>query len=85
VPDALRGGAPDENARICEAVLAGEVGPVRDAVALNAAAALVVAGAAGGIGEGLARARESIDSGGARKALDLLREISLRADPARTA
>ncbi len=52
------------------AVLEGANGPARDIVLLNAAAALYVAGVAGDIGDGIARARQAIDSGAARQALD---------------
>jgi anthranilate phosphoribosyltransferase len=61
----LRGGDARENAVMVRAVLAGEPGPRRDIVLLNAAAALWVAGAASGLAEGLVVARESIDSGAA--------------------
>lgn len=74
----LAGSTAAENARICAEVLAGKDGPVRDAVALNAAAALLVAGVVADFTEGIARARESIDSGGATSALDKLREVSQR-------
>jgi anthranilate phosphoribosyltransferase len=77
----LSGGSAAENARICTEVLAGEHGPLHDAVALNAAAALLVAGAAVDLHEGLARARESLDSGAAAKALDAMRETSQRHRP----
>lgn len=75
----LKGGTAEENARVCTSVLAGAPGPVRDAVTLNAAAALVVAGLAKDMADGLARAREAIDSGRAAAALDRLRETSQRA------
>jgi anthranilate phosphoribosyltransferase len=68
----LRGGDARENAAILRTVLAGEPGPRRDVVCLNAAAALWVADAAGSLEEGLARARQSIDSGAARARLDAL-------------
>jgi anthranilate phosphoribosyltransferase len=68
----LRGGDAAENAAILRSVLAGEKGPRRDVVCLNAAAALWVADAAGSLEEGLARARESLDSGAARAKLDAL-------------
>jgi anthranilate phosphoribosyltransferase len=69
VPEALRGGDPAENAAITRAVLEGEEGPRRDVVCLNAAAALWVAGSADDLEMGLARARESLDSGAARAKL----------------
>jgi anthranilate phosphoribosyltransferase len=71
-PEALRGGDAAENARILEAVLSGEDGPRRDVVVLNAAAALWVAGAASDLRAGLSLARQSIDSGAARKKLAAL-------------
>ncbi len=67
---ALRGGDALENAAIVRAVFAGEPGPRRDAVVLNAAAALCVAGAAGSPREGAERATLAIDSGAAREKLD---------------
>jgi len=61
----IAGGTPAENANKIRAVLGGEKGPARDIVALNTAAALVVAEAARGLEEGLERARHAIDSGAA--------------------
>jgi anthranilate phosphoribosyltransferase len=71
----LRGGNLDLNARIVEAVLNGsEQGPKRDAVLLNAAAALFVGGAVLNLEEGWQRASEVIDSGkGLAKLQDLRR------------
>jgi anthranilate phosphoribosyltransferase len=74
----LRGGQPAENAAAARRVLAGEAGPHRDVVLLNAAAAFVVAGRAGSLAEGLAAGMASIDSGGAAGALDRLVEVSQR-------
>jgi len=68
----LQGGSAEENAAITRAILDGEKGPRRDVVLLNAAAALVVGGAASDLDEGLAMAAESIDSGAARAKLDAL-------------
>jgi anthranilate phosphoribosyltransferase len=70
---ALQGGTPEDNARRMEALLAGEVeGALADVVALNAAAALVVAGCAADLAGGLATARELLAGGaGARKLADL--------------
>jgi anthranilate phosphoribosyltransferase len=64
--EALLGGTPEENAAALSAVLEGAEGAYRDAVLLNSAAALVVAGMAGDLREGAERARESIASGAAR-------------------
>ncbi len=75
-PDDLRGGDATVNGDAARRVLAGEPGPVRDAVLVNAAAALVAydgAGAAdltGALAGGIARAAESIDSGAAARLLD---------------
>ena len=74
--EALKGGDADHNARILRGVLDGEEGPQRDVVLLNAAAAIVVGGLAEDITAGLEVARESIDSGKARQALDRLVEVS---------
>jgi anthranilate phosphoribosyltransferase len=64
----LRGGDAAENARILARVFARERGPaldaVRDAVLLNAAAAIVIHGSAADLREGARRAAEAIDSGG---------------------
>lgn len=62
-PTDLAGGDADENAMILLKVLAGEEGPRRDIVLLNAAAAIVVSGKASGLHEGLALAARAIDSG----------------------
>jgi len=74
--DDLRGGDPDFNAAVVRRVLSGEEGPVRDVVVFNAASALVVAGAAPGIAEGIVSARRSIDSGAAIRALEGFVEAS---------
>lgn len=67
---ALEGGDAGQNAKILRAVLDGERGPRRDIVVLNAAAALFVAGRVGSLAEGLAPARQSLDSGAARSRLE---------------
>jgi len=74
--ESLRGGDPATNAELARAVLAGEPGPHRDVVCLNAAAALVVAGVAGDVKAGLEVAQASIDGGGAARALDGLVALS---------
>ncbi len=63
--------AADSKARV-EAVLANESGPSRDVVILNAAAALYVAGVAGSLWDGVALARDAIESGAARAKLGQL-------------
>ena len=57
-------------------MLAGERGPHRDIVVLNAAAGLVVGGAVADLGEGLAAAGLAIDDGRAQGALDALVRVS---------
>lgn len=61
--EAFAGGDAAENARITQAVLSGERGARRDVVALNAAAAIYVAGIARDLGEALRLAEDAIDSG----------------------
>jgi anthranilate phosphoribosyltransferase len=68
----LMGGDAEENAAITRSILAGEPGPRRDVVLLNAAASLVAAGAAGSLSEGLLKAAMSIDSGAASARLEQL-------------
>lgn len=75
---ALRGGEAAENAKITRSVLEGEPGARRDIVALNAGAALWVAGAAGDLREGLERARRSLDSGAALEKLEALVKATRR-------
>lgn len=77
-PEALRGGDAHRNASLLREVLAGEPGPRRDAVLLNAAAALWIAGAAPSVEEAAARAVQAIDRGDARSVLDRYVEISKR-------
>ncbi len=67
--DALRGGDPKANAAALTALLAGERGPYRDIVALNAAAAFLVADRVETLREGLDLAFAVIDDGRAREAL----------------
>lgn len=68
--DALTGGTPAENAEITKAILKGEEkGPKRQAVCLNAGAALYIAGKAASIEEGVKLAESLIDSGAALKKL----------------
>ncbi|MGE5176223.1 MAG: anthranilate phosphoribosyltransferase [Hyphomicrobiales bacterium] len=69
-PEALRGGDAAENAAIIRSVLSGEPGPRRDAVILNAAAALWIAEAVPDLRIGVAYARELIDQGAAARALE---------------
>ena len=64
--EAILGGTPAENAAAFRALLDGAAGAYRDAVLLNAAAALVVADRVTSLTDGVALARESIDSGAAK-------------------
>jgi len=77
--DELRGGEPAENAAAARAVLAGDHGPHRNIVVLNAGAALVVAGVAADLLTGMGMAEESIDRGAAATALASLVAESQRA------
>ncbi len=68
-PEAARGGTPAQNAAIITSVLAGERGPMRDIIVLNAGAALLAADRAKDIREGADEAAKAIDSGEAAKRL----------------
>ena len=68
----IAGGTAAENADIVRWILEGEVSPRRDVVTMNAAAALLAAGKATDLAEGVALARASIDSGRALAALERL-------------
>ena len=68
----ILGGTPEENGKAFAALLAGEHSAYRDAVLLNAAAALVVAGTVDDLKSGVERAAESIDSGAAKAKIDAL-------------
>jgi anthranilate phosphoribosyltransferase len=72
----LRGGDAAENAARIHGVLAGEPGPARDVVLLNAGAALLVSGAAPGVREGIAMAAAAIDDGRATGTLARMAECS---------
>jgi anthranilate phosphoribosyltransferase len=74
--EAILGGTPEENARAFRALLDRAPGAYRDAVLLNAAAALVIAGRAADLREGADRAAESIDSGAARGKVELLARLT---------
>jgi anthranilate phosphoribosyltransferase len=74
----LAGGTAEENAAIITSVLDGQAGPRRDIVLLNAGAALLIAGVASSIGDGVGRAAEAIDSGRARQALETLIRVCHR-------
>jgi anthranilate phosphoribosyltransferase len=76
--EALAGGDGAENAAIVRSVLAGDAGPRRDAVVLNAGAGLFVAGQAASVRAGIDAAAAAIDSGGAVRTLASLVEVSQR-------
>ena len=74
----LVGGTPDENAGITRSVLNGEQGPRRNAVLMNAGAALYLCGKAETLKDGVLLAGELIDSGKAAAVLEKLIEVSNR-------
>ena len=74
--DDIVGGTPEENAQAFAALLDGAPGAYRDAVLLNSAAALVVAGHAADLKEGVAQSMESIDSGAAKAKIKAVAEIT---------
>lgn len=78
----IRGGDAETNAAAMRAMLGGERGPFRDIVMFNAAGALVVAGKAANLAEGVAVAADAIDSGRALATLAKLVDISRTTDAA---
>ncbi|HKC18223.1 MAG TPA: anthranilate phosphoribosyltransferase [Candidatus Dormibacteraeota bacterium] len=74
--ESMRGGGPEENARLAREVLGGAKGPRRDVVLLNSAAALRAAGLASDWKEGLGLAAEAIDSERAGEVLERWARIS---------
>lgn len=74
--EAIIGGTPEENGRALAALLGGAPGAYRDAVRLNAAAALLVAGRVEDLRAGADLAAQSIDSGAARCAIERLAAIT---------
>jgi anthranilate phosphoribosyltransferase len=75
-PEQLRGGDAESNAAALIDVLKGKKGPFRDVALLNAAAAIVVAGKAKDLKEGVALATKSVDSAEAEGRLDRLIAVS---------
>jgi anthranilate phosphoribosyltransferase len=80
-PEGLRGGDAEHNAQVVRDLVAGSPGPVRDAVVLNAGAALAVHAAEEGtpldrLAAGIARAQKAIDDGAAQATLDRWVEAS---------
>ena len=82
--EAIAGGTPKENAKALRALLAGAPSAYRDAVLLNAAAALVVAERASTLQEGVGLARKSIDSGAALDKAERLAELTRQGDQENT-
>ena len=76
--DDLKGGTPEENAQITRDILAGMQGHKRNAVLLNAGAALYIGGKAESMSDGIKLAAEIIDSGKAQKTLEKVIEVSNR-------
>jgi len=76
--DDLKGGTPEENAKITLAILNGEKGHKRNAVLMNAGAALYIGGKADSMKDGIDLAAELIDSGKALETLNKLIEVSNR-------
>ena len=74
--EAIRGGTPQANAEALRGLLTGAPGAYRDAVLLNSAAALHIAGKASTLTDGVDMARESIDSGAARDKVEALARIT---------
>ena len=77
--DELKGGSPEENAKITRAILGGEKGAKRKAVLMNAGASLYIGEKADSIADGIKLAAELIDSGKALSVLDKFVEVSNRA------
>ena len=74
--EAILGGTPEENGRAFSALLSGEGGAYRDAVLLNSAAALLIAGKVDTLRDGAELAAQSIDSGRALTAVETLARIT---------
>ncbi len=70
--EAIAGGEPDHNAAVIRGVLAGEAGPALDIALLNGAAAILVAGEAEGLADGIDKARGAVESGAAQSVLEKL-------------
>jgi anthranilate phosphoribosyltransferase len=77
----VAGGPPEDNAAVTRRIFAGEAGPARDLAALNAGAAIYVAGRADTLESGVRAAEEALDSGAAAEALDRLVALSQELAP----
>jgi len=76
--EALAGGDAEANAKIIERVFAGERGPQRDVILMNAALALVAAGRARDFRDGVEQGRAALESGAVREKLRALVEFTSR-------
>ena len=76
--DDIKGGTPDDNARITHDILSGKKGHQRNAVLMNAGAALYIGGKADTVEKGVVLAADIIDSGAALKTLEKFIEVSNR-------
>jgi len=74
--EAIRGGAPADNAAILRSIFAGELGPPRDIVVINTAAALVAAGVAGDFKDGAELAAKALSSSAAEEKLSELEKFT---------
>jgi anthranilate phosphoribosyltransferase len=77
----VQGGTPEHNAGVARRVFAGEPGPARDLAALNAGAAIYVAGRARTLEAGVRAAEATLDSGAAAAALDRLAALTQELAP----
>ena len=76
--DQIRGGSKEDNAATMRRIFQGASGPLRDVVLLNSAAVLLVGGQVEDIAQGVQRAAQVIDDGGALAKLESLVEVSQR-------
>jgi anthranilate phosphoribosyltransferase len=79
--EAVAGGTPEHNAEVTRRIFAGEDGPARHLAALNAGAAIYVAGRADSIEHGVRAAEQALDSGAAAEALDTLVALTQQLAP----
>jgi anthranilate phosphoribosyltransferase len=79
--EAIAGGTPEQNAEVTRRIFAGEDGPTRDLAALNAGAAIYVAGRADTLEGGVRAAEQALDSGAAAQALDTLVALTQQLAP----
>jgi anthranilate phosphoribosyltransferase len=77
----VAGGTPADNAAVTRRIFAGETGPARDLAALNAGAAIYVAGRVDSLEGGVRAAEQALDSGAAAEALDTLVALTQQLAP----